>query len=55
MTTLAQPVDPTNPIVFLDIQIGLENGKDGGFFHTKINESYQMYLVTHVFFFFAHI
>lgn len=27
MIDLPQPVDPFNPIVFLDIQIGLENGK----------------------------
>lgn len=27
MTGLQQPVDPTNPIVYLDIRIGLENGK----------------------------
>lgn len=27
MTELKQPVDPSNPIVFLDIQIGPEIGK----------------------------
>lgn len=27
MTGLQQPIDPNNPIVYLDIQIGLENGK----------------------------
>lgn len=27
MINLMRPVDPNNPIVFLDIQIGLENGK----------------------------
>lgn len=27
MTELKQPTDPNNPIVFLDIQIGLECGK----------------------------
>lgn len=27
MTSLTQPVDPANPIVFLDIKIGPENGK----------------------------
>lgn len=36
MTTLAQPVDPTNPIVFLDIQIGRENGKMVVFFTSTL-------------------
>lgn len=37
MTELQQPTDPTNPIVFMDIQIGLECGKFWLFiFHEEV-------------------
>ena len=42
MTELKQPTDPNNPIVFLDIQIGLECGKQLFFDFTSLSENILM-------------